>query len=39
MQEVAACATTAEAMALTFEAREPTADEEASMPLHVMEQV
>jgi 8-oxo-dGTP pyrophosphatase MutT (NUDIX family) len=39
VREVAACATVAEAMALTFEAREPTADEEASMPLHVMEQV
>jgi 8-oxo-dGTP pyrophosphatase MutT (NUDIX family) len=37
--EVAACASAPEAMALTFEARQPTADEEASMPLHVMEQV
>jgi 8-oxo-dGTP pyrophosphatase MutT (NUDIX family) len=39
VREVAACASAAEAMALTFEARQPTADEEASMPLHVMEQV
>ena len=39
VREVAACATAAEAMALSFEARQPTADEEASMPLHVMEQV
>jgi hypothetical protein len=39
VQEVAACGSAAEAMALTFEARDPTADEEASMPLHVMEQV
>src|SRR6478736_134991 len=35
VREVAACATAAEAMGLSFEARQPTADEEASMPLHV----
>jgi 8-oxo-dGTP pyrophosphatase MutT (NUDIX family) len=39
VQEVAGCATVAAAMALTFDAREPTAEDEASMPLHVMEQV
>jgi hypothetical protein len=36
---VAACRTAGEAMALSFESRDPTADEEATMPLHVMEQV
>jgi len=37
--QVAACRTAGEAMALSFESRDPTADEEATMPLHVMEQV
>jgi 8-oxo-dGTP pyrophosphatase MutT (NUDIX family) len=37
--QVAACTSVGEAMALTFESRDPTAEEEASMPLHVMEQV
>jgi 8-oxo-dGTP pyrophosphatase MutT (NUDIX family) len=37
--QVAACASAEEAMALTFESRDPTVEEEATMPLHVMEQV
>ncbi len=37
--QVAACSTAEEAMALTFESRDPTQDEEDTMPLHVMEQV
>jgi len=37
--QVAACASAAEAMALRFESRDPTPDEEHTMPLHVMEQV
>jgi 8-oxo-dGTP pyrophosphatase MutT (NUDIX family) len=37
--QLAACATAAEAMALTFESRDPTQEEEHTMPLHVMEQV
>ena len=37
--QVAACRTAEEAMALTFESRDPTQDEEDTMPLHVMEQV
>jgi len=37
--QVAACASAEEAMALSFESRDPTPDEEVSMPLHVMEQV
>ena len=37
--ELAACATVADVLALHFEARDPTADEEATMPEHVMEQV
>jgi len=37
--QVAACGTAEEAMALFFESRDPTPDEESSMPLHVMEQV
>ena len=37
--ELAACVTVDEVLALRFETRDPTADEEATMPLHVMEQV
>ena len=37
--ELAACATVADVLALRFETRDPTAEEEASMPPHVMEQV
>jgi 8-oxo-dGTP pyrophosphatase MutT (NUDIX family) len=37
--QVAACSSAAEAMALTFESRDPTQEEEDEMPLHVMEQV
>jgi 8-oxo-dGTP pyrophosphatase MutT (NUDIX family) len=37
--QVAACSTAGQAMALTFESRDPTQDEEDTMPLHVMEQV
>ena len=37
--ELAACATVADVLALHFETRDPTADEEATMPEHVMEQV
>lgn len=37
--QVAACSTAEEAMALMFESRDPTQDEEDTMPLHVMEQV
>lgn len=37
--ELAACETVADVLALRFETRDPTAEEEATMPLHVMEQV
>jgi 8-oxo-dGTP pyrophosphatase MutT (NUDIX family) len=37
--QIAGCATVADAMALSFESRDPTQDEENTMPLHVMEQV
>jgi hypothetical protein len=37
--QVASCSTAEEAMALTFGSRDPTQDEEDTMPLHVMEQV
>jgi 8-oxo-dGTP pyrophosphatase MutT (NUDIX family) len=37
--ELAACATVADVLALRFETRDPTPDEEANMPVHVMEQV
>jgi 8-oxo-dGTP pyrophosphatase MutT (NUDIX family) len=37
--ELAACATVADALALRFETRDPTPEEEATMPLHVMESV
>lgn len=37
--ELAACVTVEDVLALRFETREPTADEEATMPPHVMEQV
>jgi 8-oxo-dGTP pyrophosphatase MutT (NUDIX family) len=37
--ELAACATLEDVLALRFEARDPTPDEEATMPEHVMEQV
>lgn len=37
--QVARCASAAEAMALSFESRDPTREEEDTMPLHVMEQV
>jgi 8-oxo-dGTP pyrophosphatase MutT (NUDIX family) len=36
---LAACATVADVLALRFETRDPTPDEEATMPLHVMESV
>jgi 8-oxo-dGTP pyrophosphatase MutT (NUDIX family) len=39
MSELAACASVEEVLALRFDAREPTAEEEATMPPHVMEQV
>ena len=37
--ELAACATVPDVLALHFEARDPTPEEEANMPVHVMEQV
>jgi 8-oxo-dGTP pyrophosphatase MutT (NUDIX family) len=37
--ELASCASVADVLALRFETREPTAEEEATMPSHVMEQV
>jgi 8-oxo-dGTP pyrophosphatase MutT (NUDIX family) len=37
--ELAACATVEAVLALRFETRDPTADEETTMPVHVMEQV
>jgi endoribonuclease LACTB2 len=37
--ELAACATVPDVLALRFEARDPTPDEEMNMPVHVMEQV
>jgi 8-oxo-dGTP pyrophosphatase MutT (NUDIX family) len=37
--ELAACATVEDVLALRFVARDPTPDEEATMPQHVMEQV
>jgi 8-oxo-dGTP pyrophosphatase MutT (NUDIX family) len=37
--ELAGCATVADVLALRFETRDPTPQEEASMPEHVMEQV
>jgi 8-oxo-dGTP pyrophosphatase MutT (NUDIX family) len=37
--ELAGCTTVDAVLALRFEARDPTPDEEASMPIHVMEQV
>ncbi len=37
--EIAACATVADVLAWRFETRDPTPDEEATMPEHVMEQV
>ena len=36
--ELAACASVDDVRALRFDPREPTADEEATMPRHVMEQ-
>ena len=39
LTELAACATAEAMLALRFESRDPTADEEATMPVHVMEQV
>jgi hypothetical protein len=36
--ELAACRSVAEVRALRFETRDPTPDEEATMPRHVMEQ-
>ena len=39
VERLAVCASSAEILALRFETREPTDDEQASMPLHVMEQV
>jgi 8-oxo-dGTP pyrophosphatase MutT (NUDIX family) len=37
--ELAACVTLEDVLALRFDTRDPTADEEATMPIHVMEQV
>jgi 8-oxo-dGTP pyrophosphatase MutT (NUDIX family) len=37
--ELAACARVSDALALRFETRDPTPEEEATMPLHVMESV
>jgi 8-oxo-dGTP pyrophosphatase MutT (NUDIX family) len=39
VKQVAACESATDAMALRFESRDPTQDEEDTMPLHVMEQV
>jgi 8-oxo-dGTP pyrophosphatase MutT (NUDIX family) len=39
VNELAACATVPDVLSLRFDTRDPTPEEEATMPLHVMEQV